>query len=1189
MNSKSRLFTSIIAIALFTTGGFFLSNAFAKQRRVSAAGKAPVRAATLPPASPIYVPGTFTFSTPQALTHVPIPAVSPCPVPSPNPLGRGCPSIKDQGIEPEIKVDLFGTVYVTSIHGYPGGVDLFKSTDKGATFAYLGEPDGTQDKCVTGVTPCIGGAGGGDDSIDVSSGGYLYVSSLLPSTVTLSASFDGGIGGVLPGQKWEVNPAASGIPVNDRQWIAAYGPQTVYMTFDQAPVNSTIWFTKSTDAGKTWAAPTMLIPLTTLSRENNVAVDQYNGNIYTTYMPSSNVGQIILLRSTDGGATWTTITAYTGPPGSCVENAFPIIAVDKGGNIHVVFTQSVGCGSPPTNPARTNAHVFLISSADAGATWTSPLRIDSGSSNNSTVMPWAVAGSPGIVDVTWYGSTMASPDSIPANQGENWGVFFAQVTNALSSTPTIAQSQVASSVHNLPICSQGGNCSGNTRDLAEYYTMTIDPDGNANIAYVDELNYCATHPAPNCLAHTFYTKQTSGSSAYTPPAAPAPATFATNLNIGGSGKAEPNAWVDSHNCIFGGAIGGPVDFISKDAGFNFTTHSVVVGSGLHGGDFHLATVPKADGSPPDQIYTADLGVTTVHIGKSTDGGNTYVQPGMNGIAGEVSVSSDRMWLWPDRGVPTASDQTIYLMDHEFTSEEIRFAALTNDFAWSVFTSGTTAPELVLPPTSTLPNTNPGNVFVDKNSHNVFGIFAASSTTTNSMAPPFGKEPNVWDAVGAAPASQGLAPGPFTNHPVFKGVIDSPAQAPSPAPTIPPSVLTYGNSAANIFPSGVADSAGNVYVVWSTNSSRLNAVQSNNSPSTTFDVWFASSHDGGQNFYGPWRVSSGVGTSVFPWIAAGDAGRVDISWYQSSSVPPPLVADPSNPGALTGGPNNMPAGSTWNVMFAQSLDANSREPVFTVSQASDHIIHTGSISNGGTFGSSDRSLLDFFQVAIGPDGLGNIFCADNGTAGLHINYMRQNGGALAVANPSAVTCLPPPPNPISAVSRKTHLSITMPPFFDVDLLPPAPGIECRVGQGANSKDHQVVVTFPVAVTVGGDTVSSNDHMATADAPIVSNPGPTNGTVVTVNLHNVSNAQRLTITLIDVSSGAGDLGNISVPMAVLLGDVDATGLVDSGDVFLVRQQTGQNANSSNFREDVNASGFIDSGDVFLTRQNTATSLP
>jgi hypothetical protein len=62
-----------------------------------------------------------------------------------------------------------------------------------------------------------------------------------------------------------------------------------------------------------------------------------------------------------------------------------------------------------------------------------------------------------------------------------------------------------------------------------------------------------------------------------------------------------------------------------------------------------------------------------------------------------------------------------------------------------------------------------------------------------------------------------------------------------------------------------------------------------------------------------------------------------------------------------------------------------------------------------------------------------------------------------------------------------------------------------------------------------------------------------------------------------------------MDVLIGDVNASGDVDSADVFLVRQQTLHNVTLSNFREDLNASGDIDSADVFIARQHTLTSLP
>jgi hypothetical protein len=314
--------------------------------------------------------------------------------------------------------------------------------------------------------------------------------------------------------------------------------------------------------------------------------------------------------------------------------------------------------------------------------------------------------------------------------------------------------------------------------------------------------------------------------------------------------------------------------------------------------------------------------------------------------------------------------------------------------------------------------------------------------------------------------------------------------------------------------------------------------------TGSDVMFVRSTNGGQTFSTPRRINDDpVNHSKWHWFGTPSVapnGRIDVIWLDTRNAT-----------------NNTDS----QLFYSCSFDGgNTWSPNVAVSNLFNPFL-----------GYPNQNKMGDYMSIVSDNAGGNVaYCATfNGEEDIY--YVRV---------------VPIAPQAQSAVSRKPHGAAGT---FDIDLpLTGNPGIECRVGQGANSKDHQVVVTFPVAVTVGGDTVSSNDHLATADAPIVSNPGPTSGTVVTVNLHNVSNAQRLTITLIDVSSGAGDLGNISVPMAVLLGDVDATGLVDSGDVFLVRQQTGQNANSSNFRDDVDASGLIDSADVFLTRQNTATSL-
>jgi hypothetical protein len=95
---------------------------------------------------------------------------------------------------------------------------------------------------------------------------------------------------------------------------------------------------------------------------------------------------------------------------------------------------------------------------------------------------------------------------------------------------------------------------------------------------------------------------------------------------------------------------------------------------------------------------------------------------------------------------------------------------------------------------------------------------------------------------------------------------------------------------------------------------------------------------------------------------------------------------------------------------------------------------------------------------------------------------------------------------------------------------------------------------------------------------------------VNLTGVINAQTITINLTNVTGSAGEFSSaVSAQMGVLLGDVNASRRVDAADVSLVRQQTLQPIDSSNFREDVNASGRIDAADVSIVRQQTLTALP
>jgi hypothetical protein len=253
-------------------------------------------------------------------------------------------------------------------------------------------------------------------------------------------------------------------------------------------------------------------------------------------------------------------------------------------------------------------------------------------------------------------------------------MYFSQVTNVMSNSPVFSQVQaIPQVVHSRDICLKGGACgSTGNRSLAEYYQLTLDSGGNANIAFTDTVNNNTTGNG-----RTWYTKQTSGPSAYAPPTAPAAATFAPNIVVGSPGG-EPGIKVDSHNCMFVTTPGHPWVWKSENNGATFLSPvNPVAGRVRTAGDEDILPIPRASGARPDLLYFADLGgLVVINIAESTDGGANWFAPGTGGAAGEVDASVDRQWLAYDRGVPSSADLTVYEMDHEAASEAIRFNALT---------------------------------------------------------------------------------------------------------------------------------------------------------------------------------------------------------------------------------------------------------------------------------------------------------------------------------------------------------------------------------------------------------------------------------------------------------------------------------------------------------------------------------
>jgi len=422
-----------------------------------------------------YQPGKMIFSAPFEL-------------PRPNdPANSGATLVLDQDVEPRIVHDSLGNLYAAAIQGVPGGVDVWKSYDAGKTFTYLGQPDGTQVAATTGLTTGTG-LGGGDEDLAVGTSGNVYMNSLWLGSTTQASSFNGG-------NAWVVNPLSSDIPADDRQWIAAYGDRTLYLTYKQLGLllNGTVSIVvvKSTDGGITFpqiAQVTTPVAGVQPGDQGNIVVDPKNGNVYNVFFDQTST-QVYLARSTDGGVTFSLKLVYQGPADTSLAHVFPAIAVDGGSNLHVVFSDGI--------------NTYLTTSQDLGATWSHVVRVNNGASTRTAIQPWVVAGDAGKVDVTWLGSASTSF----LDSSAQWQVFLAQSQNDFASVPAFAQSTVTGVVHVGPVCVNGLGCASGTRTLAEYWTPDVYLDGNALIVYPDDKNSAL----PSGAARTWFVRQTAGS------------------------------------------------------------------------------------------------------------------------------------------------------------------------------------------------------------------------------------------------------------------------------------------------------------------------------------------------------------------------------------------------------------------------------------------------------------------------------------------------------------------------------------------------------------------------------------------------------------------------------------------------------------------------------------------------------
>ena len=404
--------------------------------------------------------------------------------------------------EPSIRVDVRGNCYIGGIRGVPGGVDLwrFDLDPESPTFDpemrnpfYLGQPDAFVDSDTTG-----GRDGGGDIDIATSfptAGGVPIVTivSLAAANISSAVSTD-------RGDNFALSPAVANVPADDRQWIEAAGPNDVYLMY-RAPIPATgLFVQKSTDHGANYGVASLVNPTNTTP--GYIDVDHNDGTVYVAHQ--SDVA-LIVSRSADGGATW---TSHTADNSVAHGNFFDVVKVADDGSVYVCWSDG--------------QDVYLTHSTDRGVNWSPRVRVN-GDESPLALFPWLEVGSPGRVAVVWYGSNVASNTN-----ATDWRCWGAVSIDADAEAPTFYLSEVGGHVIHASNLSQAGLTipvveEEPNRNLCDYFQVAIDPMGACVVAFTDDHNDFdgQTYTARQLAGPSLYASANGGTGVL-PPFTPTP-------------------------------------------------------------------------------------------------------------------------------------------------------------------------------------------------------------------------------------------------------------------------------------------------------------------------------------------------------------------------------------------------------------------------------------------------------------------------------------------------------------------------------------------------------------------------------------------------------------------------------------------------------------------------------------------
>jgi hypothetical protein len=429
--------------------------------------------------------------------------------------------------EPTIGVDpAGGGVFVSGPTGTGTQRSAWEgSVDGGQTFRVI-----TPNAPPTAIQSLEDPPGGGDTDLNFDLSGKVYFTDLYALLCDRTATTSDG--GATVFQSFD---GCGQAPGSDRPWLAVYDPPagTPHLSAYTGPApliyeeynnltgpgpNSGGQWNMSTD-GLNWTnATTGVTPATEATYspfgpDGYPAIDQQTGKVFQAAgFPNSNgtydlrlnigtpdaTGSLTFLDAPDassgGGPDYSKLIHIADNLPGSPDTLFSVASMDSARNLFVVW-----CVNSSTNPALDQVFVSASSAASGWRTWTKPVQVSNASTATGdavNVFPWIKAGGAGRADAVWYGSNMSVDPS--SQSGQAWNVFMNQLVFPVDSTGTITGAAPSTTLvkasphptHYNDICLQGSGCitSQGNRNLADFFTVTIDQTGAAQIIYDDTSN-----------------------------------------------------------------------------------------------------------------------------------------------------------------------------------------------------------------------------------------------------------------------------------------------------------------------------------------------------------------------------------------------------------------------------------------------------------------------------------------------------------------------------------------------------------------------------------------------------------------------------------------------------------------------------------------------------------------------------